>query len=45
MPVGNSSRIREETIAKMVKKGDECGEKKNAAASNTELGLIDETIP
>lgn len=45
MPVRSSSRIKEETIAKMVKKEDERGEKKNAAASNTELGLIYETIP
>lgn len=45
LPTRSSSIIREETISKMVKKGDEDKERKKADASNVERGLIDEVIP
>lgn len=44
MPVRSSARIRDETISKLIKKGDERRERKKAAASNPERGLVDEAI-
>lgn len=45
MPVYSSVRIREETISKLIKKGDGRRERKKAVASNTGHGLFDELLP
>lgn len=45
LPTRSSTCIREETISKMVKKGDERKERKKATAFNAEFGLINEAIP